>query len=117
MERANRCALSLVMLLASNAASAQVCNVSMTFNECSDALSDAPAEATRSAATESLNTANTGNQTGSNTATEDFNPLLQASVDSSGLDTSDSAGLTISWNDFLKNFGSSAESMGEFRLG
>src|SRR5210317_535029 len=99
-----RCLLIALLLLIGHASAAQVCTVQMSFNECSAALNNDPAESLQAAATEALTTANTGSQSSPDTATEDFNPLLQASLDATGL-SADSAGeLTFSWNDFLQSF-------------
>ena len=104
MTCASRISLVLVLLLFGHASAAQVCDVTMTFGQCSAALDNAPAVELKAVAVEGLKTVNTGSQTGSDTATEDFNPLLQASLDATGLSSDNSGKLTISWNDFLQSF-------------
>ncbi|MGH8223183.1 MAG: hypothetical protein ACREQZ_09435 [Woeseiaceae bacterium] len=107
---------------------ASICHVDMTYAECVSAIEAAAAaqfhdiqRENKSDIQRELATVNTGPQTGVDTATEDFNPRLQASVDTLGASADDAGALTLSWNDMLRDwfrsrfFGNdgSAESAGQ----
>lgn len=107
MKRICKTCLVIALLLFGQTSAAQVCDITMSFKECSDSIdaqNGAAVGETRKKAIKGLNTVNTGSQTGSDTATEDFNPLLQASVDATGLSDDNAGKLTFSWNDFLQTF-------------
>jgi len=102
-------AIFAVLLLAAPAwAAAQTCTTSMTLHECWGALNSQASgrasqnqkdTATKVAA--AANPVNTGSQTGTSTATDDFNPKFQVSADSLGVTGDSGGGLTLSWSDLL----------------
>jgi hypothetical protein len=92
-------------------ASAQICSVSMSFDRCSEELGEKlPAEAAAMAppaaaarAQNALATMNTGTQNDGETATDDFNPKLQVTADTLGVNDTGGKGVTLSWGDFFRS--------------